>query len=245
MAVLRCYRGEKKSVWPPPPIRLIAGLTVFEPWIGDISRLWTQLQADIRRNGNGSVSSYAQYLRAEGRPYALATARTAVGSYETDYDYVIEIENARAFLWAGDTQLELGNEAPAFVANEANVTAEYIVLDSDTVADSTVLGFGHDTGTKEVTFFRGLPASAVKWCNKVPVTDAMIKQMAHLEFDEKMKYQKVLKPLERLPARPPRRSGQLTVPVPRLRGDESKDLQGNDLLREVFGKFRRDFYEGE
>ncbi len=241
MAVLRCYRGEKKTSFPPPPIRLIAGLTVFEPWIGDISSLWTQLQADIRRNGRGSVNSYAQYLRAEGRSYALATARTVLGAYETDYDYVIEIENARAFLWAGDTQLELGNEVPGFVANEAAVNAHYVVLDSDTVADSTVLGFGHNTGTKEVTFFRGLPASAVKFWNNKPVTGAIIKQMAHLEPDEKIKYRKVLKPLEPLP----RRSGQLTVPVPRLRGDESPDLQGTALLKDVFGRFRRDFYEGE
>jgi len=245
MAVLRCYRGEQKKSWPPPSIRLISGLTVFEPWIGDIPSLWTQLQNDIRRNGEGSVNGYAQYLRATGRPYALATARTAVGSYEVDYNYVIEIQNARAFLWASDTRLELGDEAPGFVANEAAVNAHYIVLDSDTVADSTVLGFGHNTGTKEVTFFRGIPASAVALCNNVPVTEASIKQMAHLTIEEKMQYQKVLKPLERLPPRPPRRSGPLTVPVPRLSGDEPHDLTGTALLGEVFGKFRRTFYEDE
>src|ERR1700745_1653376 len=108
MAVLKCYRGEKKSSWGPPWIRLISGMTIFEPWAGDVGQLWTRLQDDIRLNGGGSVNDYAQYLRATGRPYALATARTDVGAYDTDYNYVIEIKNARAFLWVSDTRLELG-----------------------------------------------------------------------------------------------------------------------------------------
>ena len=51
------------------------------------------------------------------------------------------------------------------ITSHDSVSADYIVLNADTIADSTILGFGHKTGTYEVTFFHDMPIEYVKKCN--------------------------------------------------------------------------------
>ena len=48
------------------------------------------------------------------------------------------------------------------------VADHYIVLNADTLAGSTILGFGHRTGTYEVTFFHDIPLEWVVSCNDTP-----------------------------------------------------------------------------
>lgn len=181
---LVCYRGEKSEWWPEPRMRLAAGgLNVFEPWPGGtIADVWKTLVEAVKKeagfNVKQKVAAYAQYLRATGRPFALATARTTSGAFD-GYSYVIEIPNVRTFRWGKDYTLG----PPANFTNTLKTTyervvnqnveiwtkdtidADYIVLNADTIADSTILGFGHLTGTYEVTFLHDLPLSFVKSVN--------------------------------------------------------------------------------
>jgi hypothetical protein len=178
---LVCYRGEKSEWWPPPRMRLApGGMNVFEPWSGQtIADIWKKLVELVGKepgfNVKQKVAAYAQYLRAEGRPFALASARTTAGSF-VGYSYVIEIPNARTFRWGKDCTLGppanfkdttkttyervINQNVETFTKD--TIDADYIVLNADTIADSTILGFGHMTGTYEVTFLHDLPLSFVK-----------------------------------------------------------------------------------
>lgn len=186
---LLCYRGEKSEWWPEPRMRLACGgMHVFEPWPGkSIADIWKKLVEEVRKEAGFTVAqrvaAYAQYLRATGRPFALASARTTSGAFE-GYSYVIEIKNARTFRWGKDytlgppvnfkdtnktkyTRIVNQNEE---IWEKDTIDADYIVLNADTIAASTILGFGHKTGTYEVTFLHDLPLSFVKSVNnQVPV----------------------------------------------------------------------------
>ncbi len=96
MPNLTLYRGEKNNWWPAPEVRLICGMTLYGPWQPtEVSSLWNTLKNEVKGALGTSlekkVAAYAQYLRATGRPFALATAWTDVGSFTSDYNYVIRI----------------------------------------------------------------------------------------------------------------------------------------------------------
>lgn len=206
---LKCYRGEKPEWWPPPETRLACGMTIRQPWeYNSMLELWKQLVKDIREHGGGSVAGYAQYLRAEGKIYALATARTKGGAF-TGYNYEIEIKNARTFLWGPDFTLgppanfiETGKEMKEEVVfgklritSIDKVTADYIVLNADTIADSTILAFGHKTGTYEVTFFHDLLIQNVIKCNEKEIKNYRIctkKQVMDLPDSKENNWAKAL-----------------------------------------------------
>lgn len=194
---LTTYRGEKSQWWPAPEIRLMSGMTLYQPWLpSSVSSLWTKLTQEVRGqmglNVGKKVAAYAQYLRASGRPFAVATAWTVVGAFKSDYNYVIKIPNAQVFYWGGTVNApELGAAAP--IASPGDVKEDFILLNGPSIAQSTVLGFGHNTGTKEITFFHDLPIGLVASCNDVPPAQLKIKKKADLTFDEKVKYSKFLR----------------------------------------------------
>lgn len=181
---LTCYRGEKSEWWPEPRMRLACGgMHVFEPWPGNtIPEIWKKLVEEVRKapgfTVKQQVAAYAQYLRKEGRPFALASARTTGGKFE-GYAYVIEMKNARTFLWGKNLTLgPLANfkdtqqttyerivNQNVEIWTKDTIDTDYIVLNADTIAESTILGFGHKTGTYEVTFMHDIPLSFVKSVN--------------------------------------------------------------------------------
>jgi len=180
---LLCYRGEKTDWWPEPRMRLACGgMNVFEPWTGSMSDIWKRLVQDVKAqagfNVKQKVAAYAQWLRATGRPFALATARTTSGSFSGN-SYVIEIKNARTFLWSKNytlgpaanykdttkTKYERTVNKNVEVWEKDTIETDYIVLNADTIEKSTILGFGHKTGTYEVTFLHDVPLSLVKSVN--------------------------------------------------------------------------------
>jgi len=191
---LLCYRGEKNNWWSPPEERLICGMTLFQPWnlqvgIGSMTALWEYLRKFMQDNCFGKVDAFAQYLRAQGRPFALATARTTTGSFTSDYNYVIKVQNARTFLWG--PKLTLG--AQVLFKETKDVTADYSILNADTIADSTILAFGHKCGTYEVTFLHDLSIGNIETINNKPVDWKAIKSQNDLTLDEKIKLRKYLR----------------------------------------------------
>ncbi len=185
---LRLYRGEKSDWWPPPNKRLAGGMGPFAPWkVGSMTELWEKIKADIIKNGKGTVDGYAQYLRASGKSYALATARTKGGAF-TGYNYVIDLKNVRTFYWS--KSLDRGGPAnfikaakvtkEVFVNGKTKVTIHdsvdnhYMVLNADTIAASTIFGFGHKTKTYEVTLFQTLPKEKVVTCDGKQLKDLSI-----------------------------------------------------------------------
>lgn len=192
---LTCYRGEKSEWWPPPKTRLACGMTLRKPWAHTtMTELWNELVKDMRTNGGGTPAGYAQYLRAEGRIYALATARTTGGAFE-GYNYEIQIPNARTFLWGSDftlgppanftavgkTTKETRENGKLKIVVEDKVTDDYIVLNADTVAASTILAFGHKTGTYEVTFFHDLPIGNIVKCSGQTISTMQIMTKPQVE----------------------------------------------------------------
>lgn len=193
---LTVYRGEKKQWWPSPDIRLMSGMTLYAPWPGNVGSLWAKLQQEIGRQFGVSVAkkvaAYGQYLRASGHPFALATAWTDVGSFTSDYNYVIKIPSARLFYWGGtNDKPDLGAEAQ--ISGPTQVRQDFIVLNAGTVGGSTILGFGHNTATKEITFFHDLPLTMIESCNGTTPTQLGIKKKADLSFDEKVRYGKFIR----------------------------------------------------
>ena len=189
-----CYRGEKNNWWSPPEERLICGMTLYDPWnlkvgIKKMEDLFAELVVYIKKHCEGKVDAFAQHLRAQGRPFALATARTTVGAYTSDYDYVMKVANARTFLWGPG--LTVGPKVD-FKETSA-VNADYIVLNADELKDSTILGFGHKCGTYEVTFLHDLALNNIVSVNGKPVAQLRIKQQKDLSLDEKVKMRKYLR----------------------------------------------------
>lgn len=191
---LVCYRGEKKQWWSPPEDRLICGMTLYQPWnllpgINSMKDLWEHLRKFMQQNSFGKVDAFAQYLRAQGRPFAVAAAWTETGSFTSDYNYVIKIPNARTFLWG--PKLTLG--APAGYKKPSDVTADYIVLNADKIEDSTVLAFGHAAGTFEITFLHDLNINFIESCNGKPVSTMKFTSTANLSVNDKVKLSKYLR----------------------------------------------------
>ena len=191
---MMCYRGEKNNWWSPPEERLICGMTLYDPWnlkvgIKKMEDLFAELVVYIKKHCEGKVDAFAQHLRAQGRPFALATARTTVGAYTSDYDYVMKVANARTFLWGPG--LTVGPKVD-FKETSA-VNADYIVLNADELKDSTILGFGHKCGTYEVTFLHDLALNNIVSVNGKPVAQLRIKQQKDLSLDEKVKMRKYLR----------------------------------------------------
>jgi len=200
MAKLVCYRGESTVNWGDADIRLISGLTVRKPWgarppkfvlkMADVwSNLTTEMKKEKKTKDQGIVAAFAQTLRKEGKVYALATARTKEGSYETKgcANYMIEIPNARIFRWVEDKDknLSLGAEEASWLTDLKKIDADYIVLNADTIEKSTVFGFGHKTGTYEVTFFTDLPTAWIKTVDGKDVSKISIKKKEDLTMDQK------------------------------------------------------------
>jgi len=197
---LLCHRGEKSEWWPEPRMRLAGGgMNVFEPWPGKtMTEIWKKLVEEVKKeagfNVKQKVAAYAQYLRATGRPFALASARTTGGAFE-GYSYVIEIKNARTFLWGKDFTLgppanfkDTQKTTYERIINQNKETftkdtidTDYIVLNADTIADSTILGFGHKTGTYEVTFLHDVPLSFIKSVNGAAPSTLQIYTKGELE----------------------------------------------------------------
>ena len=122
----------------------------------------------------------------------MATARTGVGSYTSDYNYALKIKNARTFYWIdGGISKAPAIGAPANFHAPEQVDADYIVLNADTIQDSTVLGFGHKTATFEVTFFHDVPLDLVDTVNGNPTSQLTLTQWGDLSFDQKIKYAKL------------------------------------------------------
>lgn len=201
MADLICYRGERKASWGAPELRLNDGLTVRKPWTGgalpavDAARVWAALVADIQTLNAGNISAYAQTLRSEGKTYAMATARTNEGSFTSDFDYTTALPNARTFRWAGDGRNPAA-EVP-WVEHLGAIDDDYIVLNAATVAQSTVVGFGHKTGTHEVTFFTDIQASWVTHVNGKPSSAWATRPKKDFTMDERI----LMRDLVRPPAR--------------------------------------------
>jgi len=195
---LTLYRGEKEQWWPEPSIRLISGMTIYGRWLpSDINSLWEKLKQEIveqpGQDLNQKVAAYAQYLRASGHPFALATARTLDGAYEFDYNYVISIPEAYLFYWGGTIDVpEIGEPVPDDLEV---IDADYIVLNAETIEDSTILGFGHNTLTQEVTFFHDLPINFVISCNEESINEINISTIEDLDpfGDIKMKYRNIFR----------------------------------------------------
>lgn len=208
MTILTCYRGEKADRWGHPALRLCDGLTVRDPLPpgpmskpkpGEIrqalvSRVWGAIKEEINREGGlprKKVQAFAQTLRSSGKVYAIAAAATKEGAYEDDFNYVIEIPNARAFLWGAN--LTRGNEVD-WIVNPTDADADYIVLNADSFEESTVFAFGHKTETREVTFFTDIPADWIKAVNGIPVSEWEKKKKSDFTSDEKRLMGKLVRP---------------------------------------------------
>lgn len=194
---LTLYRGEKSQWWPPPQIRLMSGMTLYQPWTpSSINSLWMKLKQEVAKQAGATVgekaAAYAQHLRASGHPFALATARTTGGAFSSDYNYVIKVPNAHLFYWGGTKNApDIGDPVPP--GEQDNVGADYIVLNAADIGSSTILAFGHKTGTKEVTFVHDLPINFIDSCNNKKPASLNIKKKTDLTFDEKVKYGKFVR----------------------------------------------------
>lgn len=194
---LVCYRGEKSNWWSPPEQRLVCGMTLYQPWnllpgVKTMTDLWEYMVKTMFETSFGKVDGFAQHLRASGRPYALATARSTTGAYTSDFNYKIVVPGARTFRWrrAGGT-LKLG--AAVDFSKEASVDDHYVVLNADTLAESTILAVGHKCGTYEVTFMHDLPIQYIHSCNGKLISEYAIKDPKTLDFEDKIALRKYLR----------------------------------------------------
>ncbi|MCX4635167.1 hypothetical protein OG528_28940 [Streptomyces platensis] len=200
MANMTCFRGEKENRWGSAALRLNDGLTVRKPWTGgmlpDINaqQVWARLMQDIKQQANDDVNAYAQYLRATGRDFALATARIFDGSFEDDFNYEMAVPSARTFLWEKKSGVwVVGSEVP-WVESTKDITNHYIVLNAATPAASTVLGFGHKTGTFEVTFLTDVRTSWLEKVNKAPVSEVRVKPKKDFTAEERILMRDLVRP---------------------------------------------------
>ncbi|WP_293633931.1 hypothetical protein [Shewanella sp. CG12_big_fil_rev_8_21_14_0_65_47_15] len=178
---------------PEPSIRLISGMTLYQPWPAKTSLLWSKLKQEISRQvgftADKKVAAYAQFLRSSGQPYALSTAWTETSPFTSDYNYVIEIPNVHIFYWGGTKDnLEQGEQVN--ISNPSQVTKDFIVLNASILTASTILGFDHNTNTKEITFFHDMPIKFISSCNNKTPADLDIKTVQDLSFEEKIKFSK-------------------------------------------------------
>ncbi|WP_411147041.1 hypothetical protein [Streptomyces sp. x-80] len=208
MPNLICYRGEKGDRWGRPELRLCDGLTVRDPLPGGpipkpkaaearnalILQVWSAIKDEVNKEGGlpkKKVQAFAQTLRASGKVYAIATAATKEGAYADDFNYVIEIPDARAFRWGSN--LTIGEEVD-WIGNPQAIDDDYVVLNAKNIEGSSVLGFGHKTGTREVTFFTDIPTAWIKQVNGKPVAEWPVKKKSEFTFEEKKLMGKLVRP---------------------------------------------------
>ncbi|MGW7004876.1 hypothetical protein ACWGCW_19180 [Streptomyces sp. NPDC054933] len=197
---MTCFRGEKKDRWGSAELRLNDGLTVRKPWTGGMlptinaQQVWTRLLQDIKDQAKDDVNAYAQYLRALGRDFAIATARIFDGSFDEDFNYEMAIPSARTFLWEKKNGVwTVGSEVP-WGESTKDINNHYIVLNAATLAASTTLGFGHKTSTFEVTFFTDVRTSWLTKVNKEPVKDVVVKPKKNFTTEERILMRDLVRP---------------------------------------------------
>jgi len=156
--ILSLFRGEKNSSWPPPAERLIRGLTLRRDPSG-IATLWVTLQSNISKMPGSTLAmklnAYSNHLIYNPTAESLSTAWTDTGAFTSDYNYKIIIRNAYLFHWAGTPGAPNIGVSAAYTHPE-DVKDNFIVLNGTSVGNSTILGFGHKAGTREITFFTHL-----------------------------------------------------------------------------------------
>lgn len=97
---------------------------------------------------------------------------------------MIEIPNVHIFYWGGTKDnLELGKQVN--ISSPSQVTKDFIVLNASTLTASTILGFGHNTGTKEITFFHDMPIKFISSCNNKTPAELEIKKYKTLVLKKK------------------------------------------------------------
>ncbi len=156
------YRAEKAERNTLDERRSQGGLEIWRPSSSSIEEAFQKMFALIT-NGQtlgefqftSALNTYAQRLRAEGQPDNLATARTVEGAYTDNFNYTIKIPGVRLFKWASDGVGEL-------IPPGAEIKKHYIVLNADTIENSTIFGIGHVTGTQEVSFYSNIPGNMIE-----------------------------------------------------------------------------------
>src|SRR5690606_17888635 len=172
-------------------------MTLYGPWRPtDIGSLLDKLLGEMYDALGTSLwkkePRYGQYMRATSRPLALSTAWTSASSFTSQNNFMFLIHNTHYFYWGGTKDApQLG--AAADISRPEQVNADLIVLNAPTIAQSSILGFGHNTGTREITFFHDLPIDLIESCNDKPISEYAIKTRDQLSFDEKIKYAKYLR----------------------------------------------------
>lgn len=159
---LTVYRAEKSERVSLEKRRQQGGLEVWCPSTQSVQEAYNRMfklisKGEILRESefNAALSAYAQTLRAQGQPDNLATARTIEGAFNDDYNYTIKIPGVRLFKW---TPTGIGER----IAPGKEIKQHYIVLNADTIENSTIFGIGHITGTQEVSFYSKIPGDMIE-----------------------------------------------------------------------------------
>ncbi|MGM1059521.1 hypothetical protein [Saccharothrix sp. Mg75] len=195
------YRGERHTAWPAPAVRLIwGGLTISDPWPGArlpnraATAAWCALSRAI--SAAGGPAAFSPVVRGANGSCGLTFARTCTGG-DADHNYVVTIHRARTFLlrYAGLGGWAPGDEVP-WATDPELPTEDYVVLNGPTVARSTVLGFGHFTGTPEVTLFTDVPTGWVTSVNGQPIGGNGVRVLTDSELsdDERARLAKLRRP---------------------------------------------------
>jgi hypothetical protein len=198
------YRSETRN-HPSWKVRVKEGISVWKPWIVDdgkmdMLKLFNLVKQDMKslyikkqakgaslydknivdqQFVNGVLDAYAEYLTRESPKTSVAFARDPKAAYDLDFDYIVHVKNVYTFCWGPN--LAIGKPAPF---SEIPVDAHYIVLNSPTLINSTILAFGQKnakfSGFSEVDFFT--TAKDVVSCKCV--------QLQHPDYG-KILYQKI------------------------------------------------------
>ncbi|MFD7654798.1 hypothetical protein ACFV4N_12555 [Actinosynnema sp. NPDC059797] len=198
------YRGERRNAWPDPAVRLIwGGLTIQDPWPG--ARLpnqaatgaWCALSRAITAGGR-DPAAFSRALREGGAPHGLTFTRTPPASRaDHDHQYVVTIHHARTFLlrYVGVGGWAPGEEVP-WASDPGAVTQDYVVLNGPSVGRSTVLGYGHFSGSPEVTLFTDVPTGWVTSVDGRPIGGSGLRVLTDsaLSEDERRELGKLRRP---------------------------------------------------
>ena len=158
---LTVYRAEKRDRNTLENRRSQSGLNVWRPTSDSVQQAYNQMFQLITEGKTlgefqftAALNAYAQTLRASGQPDNLATARTKEGAFTDDYNYTITVPGARLFKW---TPSGIGEQ----IEPGAEIKQHYIVLNANTIQNSTIFGIGHVTGTQEVSFYSNIPGNMI------------------------------------------------------------------------------------
>jgi len=205
------------------------GMLLYQPWpwVGktleakNVTTLFAKLVEEVARRQvstvNSQVAEYAQYLRAEGRSFAIATARTGGGSFDASYNYTISIPNARPS--AGEktspsdrrwiTRISRGSKTERVVNQNIEtfwsdrVKADLHRLNRTRWRNRQSSVFGHKTG-----LLRSLSSRTSRWtwcsCNQVATAARHTHEGGAREEARKRGQDEGAKAAEVLGGRPPR-----------------------------------------